>query len=86
MFGCLISFILGGWIGFFVAACLSAARDKPKPGSDVVHCKECKHNVANMETDPWDDTDYEDIVCLHWMSDGCGPNDFCSRGERRNDG
>ena len=51
----------------------------------VVRCKDCEHNVANMETDPWDDTDYEDIVCLHWMSDGCGPNDFCSRGERRND-
>lgn len=51
-----------------------------------VRCKDCKHNVANMDTDPWDDTDYEDIVCLYWMSDGCGPNDFCSRGERRNDG
>ena len=74
--GCLI---LGGCIGLMIGGCLAAAREEPK----LVPCKECKHNVANMKTDPWDATDYEDIVCVHWMSDGISPDDFCSRGERR---
>ena len=49
----------------------------------VVRCKDCKHNVANSDADPLDSTDYTDVVCRYWMSDGCEPDDFCSRGEKR---
>ena len=51
----------------------------------VVRCKDCKYNVANMTPDPLDSTDYEDVVCSYWMSDGACPTDFCSYGERRSD-
>lgn len=48
----------------------------------VVRCKDCKYNVANMEKDPLDITDYtDDIVCSYFMTDGMEPNDFCSKGE-----
>ena len=50
----------------------------------VVKCKDCKFNVANMEKDPLDITDYsgDDIVCSYFMTDGLDPNDYCSKGER----
>lgn len=48
---------------------------------NVVRCKDCKYNVANMEKDPLDITDYTDIVCSYFMTDGMDPNDFCSKGE-----
>ena len=51
----------------------------------VVRCKDCKYNVANMECDPLDSTDYEGVVCSYWMSDGACPTDFCSYGERRSE-
>ena len=47
----------------------------------VVRCKDCKYNVANMEKDPLDMTDYTDIVCAYFMTDGMEANDFCSKGE-----
>lgn len=48
----------------------------------VVKCKDCKFNVANMEKDPLDITDYsgDDIVCSYFMTDGLAPNDYCSQG------
>ena len=48
---------------------------------NVIMCKDCKYNVANMEKDPLDMTDYTDIVCAYFMTDGMEPDDFCSKGE-----
>lgn len=56
---------------------------KPDNLKAVVFCEYCKHNVANWEHDELDATDYTDIVCDYWMSDGLEPDDFCSRGERK---
>jgi hypothetical protein len=52
---------------------------------EVVRCSECRFNVANMEKDEYDTTDYsgEDIVCSYFLTDGMQPEDFCSQGERR---
>lgn len=51
---------------------------------EVVRCKDCKFNVANMEKDPLDITDYsgDDIVCSYFMTDGLDPTDFCSYGAK----
>ena len=48
----------------------------------VVRCKYCKHKVVT------EDGEYnpEDIVCEYWMSDGLDSNDYCSRGNHREDG
>lgn len=62
---------------------------KQIPTADVVvRCKDCKFNVANMQIDENDVTDYsgEDIVCSYFMTDGLEPNDYCSHGERRENG
>lgn len=52
---------------------------------EVVRCSECRFNVANMEIDPLDDTDYSgrDIVCGRFLTDGMSPDDYCSYGERK---
>ena len=50
---------------------------------EVVRCKDCKHNVANWKHDELDATDYTDIVCDYFMTDGMCPDDFCSYGERK---
>ena len=52
---------------------------------EVVRCKDCKFNVANMEKDPLDTTDYsgDDIVCSYFMTDGLNPNAYCSYGVRK---
>lgn len=47
----------------------------------IVRCKNCIYNVANMQKDPLDITDYTDIVCTYFMTDGLEPNDYCSKGE-----
>lgn len=46
----------------------------------VVYCKDCKYNVANSKHEPLDITDYTDITCEYFMTDGMSPNDFCSQG------
>jgi hypothetical protein len=46
----------------------------------VVYCKDCKYNVANSIHDPLDITDYTDITCEYFMTDGMLPNDYCSQG------
>ena len=61
---------------------------KEAPAADVVEvvrCSECRFNVANMEIDPLDDTDYSgrDIVCGRFLTDGMHPDDYCSYGERK---
>ncbi len=53
---------------------------------EVVRCKDCRFNVANMETDPLDTTDYSDITCSYFMTDGMEPDDFCSRGAKMDGG
>ena len=50
---------------------------------EVVRCRDCKHNVANWKHDELDGTDYTDIVCDYFMTDGMYPNDYCSYGERK---
>ncbi len=54
----------------------------------VVRCKDCKYNVANMDKDPLDITDYsgDDIVCSYFMTDGLEPTDFCSYGAKMKGG
>lgn len=57
---------------------------RKQPGIEavpVVRCKNCKHNVANRTPDPLDNTDYTDITCDYFMTDGMSGNDFCSRAE-----
>lgn len=49
----------------------------------VVTCKDCAYNVANRLEDPLDITDYTDIVCDYFMTDGMSANDYCSHGKRR---
>lgn len=59
-------------------------RKQSEDNVEVVRCKDCKFNVANMEKDPLDITDYsgDDIVCSYFMTDGLEPADFCSRGAK----
>lgn len=47
----------------------------------IVRCKNCKYNIANQAPDPYDITDYTDITCTYFMTDGMSAEDFCSRGE-----
>ena len=49
---------------------------------EVVRCKDCKHNVANWQHEELDGTDYTDITCDYFMTDGMHGDDFCSYGER----
>ena len=53
---------------------------------EVVRCKDCKFNVANMAADSLDSTDYSDITCSYFMTDGMDAGDFCSRGEQMDGG
>lgn len=58
---------------------------KRQPAADVVEvvrCKDCKHNVANWQHDELDATDYTDIVCDYFMTDGMCPTDYCSYGAK----
>lgn len=48
----------------------------------VVRCKDCIHNVANWQHEELDITDYTDITCDYYMTDGQHPNDYCSRGKK----
>lgn len=53
---------------------------------EVVRCKDCRFNVANMATDPLDVTDYSDITCSYFKTDGMDADDFCSHGAKMNGG
>ena len=48
----------------------------------IVRCKDCIYNVTNMQKDPLDITDYTDIVCTYFMTDGLERNDYCSKGAK----
>jgi len=52
----------------------------------VVRCRECIHNPLNWKHDELDITDYTDITCDYWMSDGLTLSDYCSYGKRREAG
>lgn len=49
----------------------------------VVRCKDCLYNYGNAE-----DCEYNqnDIVCTYFDTDGMNAHDYCSYGERREDG
>lgn len=53
---------------------------------EAVRCKDCRFNVGNMENDPLDTTDYSDITCSYFMTDGIDADDFCSHGEKMDGG
>lgn len=77
---------------FPCSCCIHNAIDKfePKPivadAVEVVRCKDCKFNVANMVADSLDSTDYSDITCSYFMTDGMKADDFCSRGKKMDGG
>lgn len=52
------------------------------PLREVVWCNACRFNVANIDDDPLDETDYSDVTCSYFMTDGMCRDDYCSRGER----
>ena len=49
---------------------------------EVVRCKDCKHCTLTEEGEHA----HDDIVCDYFMTDGLLDNDFCSYGERRENG
>ena len=49
----------------------------------VIRCRECVHSPHNWEHDDLDMTDYTDITCDYWMSDGLTSNDYCSNARRK---
>ena len=49
----------------------------------VVFCKDCRYNVANQTHDENDLTDYSDITCSYFMTDGMSGEDFCSKGVKK---
>ena len=49
---------------------------------EVVRCKDCKHCTLTEEGEHARD----DIVCEYFMTDGMLDNDYCSYGERRENG
>ena len=85
MFGCLISFILGGCVGLLIGGCLAAAREEPEDGVDVVRCKECRHRNKGHATPgghhicDFHSCDREGHERYLFVED----IDFCSCGERR---
>ena len=55
----------------------------PVDAVEVIRCRECIHNKENWTHEELDATDYTDITCDYWMSDGLTGNDYCSHGRRR---
>ena len=48
-----------------------------------ISCATCLYNEANFTPDENDITDYTDITCSYFMTDGMDKDDFCSRWRRR---
>lgn len=65
------------WVDDMLGEIEDAHTIEAKP---VVFCKDCKYNVANSIHDPLDITDYTDITCEYFMTDGISPDDYCSQG------
>jgi hypothetical protein len=49
---------------------------------EVVRCKDCKYRTLTEEGE----YNPEDIVCVYFMTDGMQANDYCSYGERSENG
>lgn len=45
-----------------------------------VRCKDCIHGAGNWKHDELDNTNYEDIVCDYFMTDGVTGEDYCKYG------
>lgn len=45
-----------------------------------VRCKDCIHGAGNWKRDELDATNYEDIVCDYFMTDGVTGEDYCKYG------
>lgn len=45
-----------------------------------VRCKDCIHGAGNWKHDELDATNYEDIVCDYFMTDGVEGEDYCKYG------
>lgn len=68
-----------------VDACIKALTEDGTL-TEVVRCKECKFWGESLTEEERSECDvYADLVCTYWMSDGLTRDDFCSKGERRND-
>lgn len=53
---------------------------------EIVRCKDCKFWGESLTEEERNECDvYADLVCTYWMSDGLTRDDFCSKGERRED-
>ena len=58
-----------------------------KKVGDIVRCRDCKFWGENLTEKERNECDvYADLVCTYWMSDGLTRDDFCSHGEREDDG
>lgn len=55
---------------------------------EVVRCKDCKLWGSTLdEEDRQRCIEFNtDLVCDYWMSDGLMPDDYCSKGERKEGG
>ena len=47
----------------------------------IVRCKDCKYNHKTEDGEFYE----KDIVCEYWASDGLTADDFCSRGEPKDE-
>ena len=52
---------------------------------EVVRCFDCKFLQCNMRQDGILPRGVDEYECRHWCG-SCDPTDFCSHGERRDDG
>lgn len=72
-----------------IDACQSIILDMYDNAPDavpVVRCKDCKFWGESLTEEERNECGvYADLVCTYWMSDGLTRDDFCSKGERRED-
>lgn len=72
--------------GDFVDACDAICEAPTIDAVEVVRCKDCKFWGESLTEEERNECDvYADLVCTYWMSDGLTRDDFCSKGERRED-
>ena len=67
---------------------------KFKPHEEIVRCKDCKYNYANIKRNKYeiykmadgsDASEGIDIVCTYFETDGQYPNEFCSHAKKVGD-
>lgn len=70
-----------------IGKCISGKCVSGKDVVEVVRCRECKYWGESLTKAERNECDVcADLVCTYWMSDGLTRDDFCSHGERRDDG